>query len=97
VSGNNGDVLIVAGGKYYRWDGTTLDQPTVGAFSDFGSVDFVGGYTMLTELGGRLFQWSALANSDSLPGLNFASAEARDDAIIRGVAINRNYWIFKSS
>ena len=97
VSGNNGDVLVVAGGNYYRWDGTTLDQPTAGAFSDFGSVDFVGGYTMLTELGGRLFQWSALANSDSLPGLNFASAEARDDAIIRGVAINGNYWIFKAS
>lgn len=97
ISGNNGDVLAVAGGNYYRWDGTTLDQPTAGAFSSFGSVDFVGGYTMLTEKDGRRFQWSALADSDTLPGLNFATAEGRNDAIIRGLAINNNYWIFKTT
>lgn len=97
LSGNNGDVLAVAGGNYYRWDGTTLDQPTAGAFSDFGSVDFVGGYTMLTEKDGRRFQWSALADSDTLPGLNFATAEGRNDVILRGLAINNNYWIFKTT
>ena len=97
ISGNNGDVLIVAGGKYYRWDGAALDEPTAGAFSDFGSVEFLGGYTLLTELGGRQIQWSALADSDTLPGLNFATAEERDDVILRGVAVNGNYWVFKTT
>lgn len=98
ISGNNGNLTAVAGGRYFRLDSANaLNEPTAGAFSSFGSVDFVGGYTMLTERGGRRFQWSALAGPNILPGLNFASAEARDDVIIRGVSINGNFWIFKAS
>jgi hypothetical protein len=97
ISSNGADVTITANGKYYRWNGTTLNEPTAGAFSSFGSVDFVGGYTMLTERDGRRFQWSALANANSLPGLNFATAEGRNDPIIRGLAVNGNFWIFKST
>jgi hypothetical protein len=97
ISGNNGDVTIVGGGRYFVWDGATLTEPTAGAFSDIGSVTFLGGYTILTELGGRQFLWSALADAGTLPGLNFATAEARDDAIIQAQAINGNLWIFKSS
>lgn len=97
ISGNNGDVTITANGRYYLWDGSTLTEPTAGAFSSFGSVEFVGGYTMLTEKGGRRIQWSALADASSLPGLNFATAEARDDVILRGVAVNGNFWVFKTT
>lgn len=97
ISGNRGDVTMTADGRYFVWDGSTLSEPTAGAFSSFGSVEFLGGYTLLTEKGGRRFQWSALADPATLPGLNFASAEARDDVILRGLAINGNYWIFKST
>lgn len=97
ISGNNGDVTICAGGEYHLWDGTTFTQPTAGAFSDFGSVEFLGGYTILTERNGRQIQWTALADPSSLPGLNFATAEARDDVILRGVAINGNLWVFKTT
>ena len=96
IAGNNNDVSVVCGGKYYVWNGTTLTEPTAGAFSDFGAVEFLGGYTILTERNGRRFQWSALADATDLPGLNFASAEGRDDALLRPVAINGNLWLFKA-
>lgn len=97
IAGNNGDVTVAAAGSYYVWDGTTLSTPTAGAFSSFGSVEFIGNYTVLTELNGRRFQWSDLADASTLPGLNFATAESTDDALLRAVAINGNLWLFKES
>lgn len=95
ISSNNGDVTLCTGGKYYHWDGATLTQPAAGAFSNFGSVDYIGGYTMLTEQDGIKFQWSTLLDGTSLPGLSFASADGRDDKILRGMAIDGRYFIFK--
>jgi hypothetical protein len=97
ISGNNGDVLFVTGGKYYRWNGTSLTEPTAGAFSSFGSVEFIGNYTVLTELNGRRFQWSDLADASDLPGLNFSTADGRDDNIIRALQINGYLYLFKET
>ena len=97
ISGNNGDITAVAGGRYFRYNGTAVSEPTAGAFSNFGAVEFLGDYTILTERNGRRFQWSALANPASLPGLNFATAESRDDVILRPLAITGNLWIFKAT
>jgi hypothetical protein len=96
IAGNNGVVTVAGGGKYYTWDGTTLAEPTAGAFSSFGSVTFLGNYTVLTEYNGRRFQWSDLADPDTLDALNFATAEGRDGDLIRGEAISGNLWLFKS-
>ena len=95
IAGNNGDVTLCVGGNYYVWDGASLSTPSAGAFSSFGSLDYVGNYTVLTELNGRRFQWSALADAGTLPGLNFSSADGRDDKIIRGAAIGGVFYIFK--
>ena len=95
LSGNNGDVAFSAAGRYYVWDGAALTQPTGGAFTSVGSVEFVGQTTVMTELNGRRFQWSAVADATSLNGLDFATAEGRDDDIIRAVVINGNLWLFK--
>ncbi|MGD9664220.1 MAG: hypothetical protein AB7U34_03300 [Novosphingobium sp.] len=97
ISGNNGDVLCVSGGKYYRWDGATLTQPSAGAFSAFGSVTYLANYSILAERGGRMIQWSDLADASDLPGLNFATADGRDDAIVRVMAINGALWVFKET
>lgn len=97
ISGNNGDVTVVAGGLYYRWNGTTLNNPTAGAFSSFGSHDYIGNYTVLTEKNGRRFQWSDIANANSLPGLNFSTADGRDDNLIRPFAINGVLYLFKET
>lgn len=95
ISGNNGDIAVAAGGSYYLWNGTTLSQPAAGQFSSFGSCCFIGGYTVLTEKDGRQFCWSDLLDASTLPALNYASAEAKDDKIIRGAAISGFLWLFK--
>ena len=95
IAGNNGDVTLCVGGNYYVWDGASLSTPSAGAFSSFGSLDYVGNYTVLTELNGRRFQRPGLADAGTLPGLNFSSADGRDDKIIRGAAIGGVFYIFK--
>jgi hypothetical protein len=94
ISGNTGLPTVCAGGRYWVLDGS-LTEPAAGAFSGFGGVEFFGGYTILTEANGRRFQWSDLANPLNLPGLNFASAEGRDDNLIRPVAINGMLYLWK--
>lgn len=95
ISGNNGLVTIVAGGSYYTWDGATLSQPATGAFSDFGSVTFIGQRTLLTERNGRRFQWSGVADAATLGGLDFATTESRDDSNLRAIPIGGAVWFFK--
>lgn len=95
ISGNNGKVAIAAGGTYYVWDGAVLTTPVGGAFTAAGGVEFIGQTTIITELGGRRFQWSAVADAETLNGLNFATAEGRDDNILRPVLINGNLWLMK--
>lgn len=95
IAGNNGDVTICAGGSYYVWNGTTLTEPTPGAFSSFGSVEYIGNYTVLTEKDGRRFQWSAIADATDLPGLSFSTADGRDDSLVRAFQINGALWLYK--
>jgi hypothetical protein len=97
IAGDFGVVTITAGGKYFVYDGTSITEPTAGAFSDFGAVEFLAGYTILTERNGRRFQWSAIGDPTDLPGLNFATAETRDDILIRPLAIDGNLWLFNST
>ena len=95
VAGNNGSIGLVIGGAYRVWDGATLLTPTPGQFSAFGSVDYIGSYSVLTQLGGNEFCWSDVAAPQTLPALNFTSADGRDDKIIRGMAISGQYVVFK--
>ena len=94
IAGHGDAVTLCAGGQYHVWDGDTLTRPADGAFSDMGGVEYIGGYTVITEADGIRFQWSALGDPKELPGLNFASAEARDDDLLRPLAINGNLWLF---
>lgn len=96
ISGNDGNVTVVAGGRYFVWDGTTLTEPTTGAFSDFGSVSFFGSLTVLTERSGNRVQWSDVYDPTTLDGLSFATADAYDDTILRGEAVAGSFWIFKT-
>jgi hypothetical protein len=95
ISSNAGAVTFACAGQYRVWSGGVLSSPAPGAFEDFGSVEFLGGYTILTERDGRRFQWSALADATDLPGLNFATAEATDGPLLRAMAVNGNLWLFK--
>jgi len=97
ISGNNGRVTICANGRYFVWTGSALTEPAAGAFSNFGSVDFIGSRTVLTERRGRRVQWSNLLDPSTLPGLAFATTESRDDENIRGMVFGPEYWIFKQT
>lgn len=97
LAGNNGSVTICADGRYYVWDGAALTEPAAGAFSDFGALDYLSNYTVITEKDGRRFQWSNLANPASLPGLNFSTADGRDDDIVRPLALNGMLYLFKQN
>lgn len=95
ISGNNGIVAVQAGTRYFTYDGTTVSEPTAGAFSGFGSAEFFGNYTILTEANGRRFQWSALADAEDLPGLSFSTADGRDDNLVRALALHGSLYLFK--
>lgn len=96
ISSNNGKVTVAAGGDLFVFDGTTRTVPVTGAFTDVGSVSFIGQRTIVTERNGRRVQWSGVADADTYDGLDFATAEQRDDVIIRGNAIGGQYWVFKA-
>lgn len=97
IAGNNGLVTVQAGSRYFVWDGTAMSEPPTGAFAGFGSLEFFGNYTILTEDGGRMVQWSALADPTDLPGLSFSTADGRDDHLVRAFAIHGVLYLFKQS
>ncbi len=97
MSSNNGILTVAANGVYYTWDGTTLAKPTGANFSSVGSVAYIGQYTMLTERGGSQFAWSDVADPNTLPALNFTTADGRDDKILRGLAIGGRFVVFKET
>jgi hypothetical protein len=95
IAGNTGNITVCADGKYYVWDGTSITQPGAGAFSGFGSLEYISNYTVLTEAGGRRVQWSALADPTDLSGVSFATTEARTDNNLRTLAVGGNLWLLK--
>lgn len=97
ISSNNGKITVAAAGDLFVFDGATRTTPDTGAFNNVGSVTNIGQRTVVTERGGRRISWSDVVDPDTFDGLNFATAEQRDDAIIRGVAIGGQYWIFKEA
>lgn len=97
VSQNTGKLTIVSGGEYRTWDGTTLAVVSTGALTSVSSVAYIGGYTVVSERGGRRVQWSALANPSSFSGLDFKSAETTDEDITRIVAMKDLLFVFKPS
>ena len=94
ISGHDGYVTVAAGGNYYVWDGSTLTTPAAGAITSIGSVSQEGSYTLLTELDGKRWEWSSLADATNLPGTNFASAEQRDDNLLRVFPVTGLVWLF---
>jgi hypothetical protein len=94
ITGNFGKIAVTVDGRYFVLDGT-ISEPTPGAFSAMGAADYIAGYTVITEAGGRRFQWSDLADAANLPGLNFSTADGKDDKCIRPFEINGSLYILK--
>lgn len=92
MSRNGTDVTVAAGDVYYRWNGTTLTTPSV-PVTTAASVSFLAGRTIVTSRG-QIFCWSDVANAGSFPGLNVATAEQRDDDIVRGLVSGGVLFLF---
>lgn len=84
---NGAAITAVSGGRYYVWANGGLTEP-VGIFTSYGSVTYLNGRTILSEGVGNRFEWSDIAAPETLNGLNFATAEQRDDNLLRVMAIN---------
>jgi len=95
ISSNNGAVTVCSNGTYYVWDGETLETMTPGALDRAGDVTFFAQRTVVSEFDGRRIQWSAPADATDFDALDFATAEARDDAILRLLPIGGQLWVFK--
>lgn len=90
---NGADVVVAAGGTYYRWNGSALSTPTI-PVAAAGSVSFLAGRTIVTQRDGQVFCWSNIADAGTFPGLNVATAEQRDDDIVRGLVANGVLFLF---
>jgi len=93
ISGNNGLVAVTVNGRYFTYTPSTVTERT--PLWDAGSACFVGNYTVLTQLGGRQFQWSDIADAADLPALNFSTADGQDDNIVRAVELSGSLVILK--
>ncbi len=93
---STGIAVVVANSKYWTWDGATLTNVATGAVTAPASVAYLGGYVIVSQLNGREFQWSALADPATWSGLDFASAEITDEPIIRLIAFKDALYIFKA-
>lgn len=87
------EVAVVAGGNYYLYT-SSVSEITGLAFTEFGSVEFMDGYFLFTELDGIRHAISALNDGATLNALGFASAEYRPDDIVRGFVDHSEWWIY---
>lgn len=96
MSSNGDRVTIAAGGTYYTFLGG-VSTHTVTPLSGAGSVSYLDQYTLVTEKNGRKWAWSDLADPTTFPALNFATAEATDDNLLRVVGLNGRVVLFKQT
>lgn len=78
-------VAFASGGDYYVYNGT-ITTPGSGLLLDVGAVEFFDLYTVLVERDGQRFEWTELADPTLRNALHFATADARDDTLLRAVA-----------
>lgn len=96
ISRNLAAITGCIGGAYYVWDTATdtLSSPPTGPVSSVAWVEYLAGRTIIGEVGTSKFAWSDIADPSTFDGLNFAEAEAREDASTRGLVLGNNLYIF---
>jgi hypothetical protein len=98
IVGHRAAVTISADGDYHLYSGGTLSTPGSGRISSgsIGSVAFLDQYTLMSELGGREVEWTEVGDPSDRNALYFRTAEARDDDIIRLVALGTSLVVLKA-
>jgi hypothetical protein len=97
IAGHRTSVTVSADGGYYVWDGEALTEPGSGALDSIGSLAFLDQFTLMAELDGRRVEWTEVGDPEDRNGLYFATAEARDDKIVRIMEIGGYLGIAKQT
>lgn len=85
---------ILAGLQLYTNDGLTLSivsDPDLPQASTLAALD---GYAIVTQYNSKKWNISALDDFTSWDGLDFASAEAAPDNLVRAIRSHRQVWLF---
>jgi len=94
ISGNGDYVVVVAGGKYYVYDGVSISEPAGGRFDGGGTATYIDNRTIITEYGGQEFEWTDLADPTSRQALNYATNGSKNDKTLLVLADRRELWFF---
>lgn len=90
------ELAIVAGGKYYLYDGTTTSEYSTGSVSDAVGVAYMDGYFIVAgSAGGRgdAITISDLDNGKIFNALDFAFAESNPDALVGILRDHGELWL----
>jgi hypothetical protein len=96
ISRNLNAVTACIGGAYYVLNTTTnaVTSPATGLDGGVAWVAYLAGRTIAGEVGTGVFRWSDVADATVFPGLNVATAEAREDQTIRGIVVGNQIYLF---
>lgn len=87
-------LVVVAGGLAYCYDGSTLAQITDPDLPLVSDVIYLAGRFYYLQKDSDIWWWSALNDATSIDGLAFATAESAPDANIGGAILNDEVWFF---
>ncbi len=86
-------VGIVSDGLYYLIDGGAMALASDADLPPPNSIFYLGGYFFFTHPDGR-YTWTALEDGSAIDGLDFDTASANPDGLVRGVARGRDAVLF---
>lgn len=88
------ELVIVASGTAYLWDGTTLTGITIPNFLPVSDVVYLAGRFVYSIQGQGRFYWSEVNDAATVDPLSFATAESGPDAIIGMATLVDDLYLF---
>ena len=91
---NGSELVIVSGGNGWVYDGSTLTQIGDKHFPSVSSVTFLDGYHIFSKSNSGQFVISAFYDPTVYEALDFATAEADPDHLVRVLTDHQELWLF---
>lgn len=87
------ELIVAAGGKIRRTDGSTAANVTFPDDAGVTAVDYMGSYFIALRAGTHRFYWSKLRDATSWDALDYASAESSPDPLLDVVVTGDVMWL----
>lgn len=94
MAADGSNVVTVAGGEIYVWNGTTLGAVTDPDAPNASSVEWMDGFFVFGETDTQQFFISALQDPTNYDALDFASAEWEPDFLVAPRKLHRTLFMF---